>query len=126
MLPLVGMPHWLSVLTTALSLTVLLLCTSLDMTSIDQYVCMGCQTASPGLQVMAHTSPLTRLEPAIILVVALVTSPIAAFASSPSSPNSGTGMLVVLLPQDHGCQPVQIRRSQVSTHITICYVVPLI
>ena len=51
--PLVCMPQWLSasVVTTALSLTVLLICFSLDsdsdMTSVrvDRYVCMGCQSA---------------------------------------------------------------------------------
>ena len=44
--PLVRMPRWLSVVTTALSLTVLLVCFSLDMTSVevDRYVCMGCQS----------------------------------------------------------------------------------
>ena len=50
------MPSWLSasVVTTALSLTVLLVCFSLDsdsdMTSVrlDRYVCMGCQSGQPG------------------------------------------------------------------------------
>ena len=45
-LPLVCMPQWLSVVTTALSLTVLLVCFSLDMSHmtsvrVDWYVCMG-------------------------------------------------------------------------------------
>ena len=53
---------------------------------IDQYVCMGVR---PGRQVMAPpTSPRTRLLPALMLAVALVTSPIAAFGSSLSSPDS--------------------------------------
>ena len=50
--PLVCMRRWLSasVVTTALSLTVLLICFSLDLDSdmtsvrVDQYVCMGCQS----------------------------------------------------------------------------------
>ena len=54
--PLVCMPRWLSasVVTTALSLTVLLICFSLDsdsdMTSVrvDRYVCMGCQSGQSG------------------------------------------------------------------------------
>ena len=54
--PLVCMPRWLSasVVTAALSLTVLLVCFSLDsdsdMTSIrvDRYVCMGCQSGQSG------------------------------------------------------------------------------
>ena len=54
--PLVCMPQWLSasVVTTALSLTVLLICFSLDsdsdMTSgrVDRYVCMGCQSGQSG------------------------------------------------------------------------------
>ena len=32
--------------------------------------------------------------------------------------NSTANMLVVLVPQVHGCQPVQTRRNQVSTNIT--------
>ena len=53
-LPLVCMQRWLSasVVTTALSLTVLLVCFSLDsdMTSVrvDQYVCMRCQSGQSG------------------------------------------------------------------------------
>ena len=52
--PLVCMPCWLSasVVTTALSLTVLFACFSLDsdMSSVrvDQYVCMGCQSWQSG------------------------------------------------------------------------------
>ena len=48
--PLACMPSWLSVVTTALSLTVLLVCFSLERTSIqiDQYVCMGCQARQAG------------------------------------------------------------------------------
>ena len=48
--PLVCMPHWLSVVTTALSLTVLLVCFSLDMTSVrvDGFVLMGCQSGQSG------------------------------------------------------------------------------
>ena len=44
------MPRWLSVVTIALSLTVLLVCFSLDMTSVqvDPYVCMGCQSGQSG------------------------------------------------------------------------------
>ena len=48
--PLVCIPRWLSVVMTALSLTVLLVCfrVSLDMTSVqvDQYVYMGCHWQS--------------------------------------------------------------------------------
>ena len=74
--PLVCMPCWLSVVTTALCLTVLL---------------------------------------AVVLV--LVTSPMAAFASLLSSPDPVTGMLVALVPPVHGRQPVQTSRNQVPTHI---------
>lgn len=44
------MPRWLSVVTTALSLTVLLVCFSLEMTSlrVDRYACMGCQSGPAG------------------------------------------------------------------------------
>ena len=52
-----------------------------------------------------------------MLAVALVTSPIAAFASSLSSTDPVTGMLVALLPPVHSLQPVQTRWNQVSTHI---------
>ena len=90
--PLVFMRRWLSasVVTTALSLTVLLVCFSLDsdsdMTSVqvDRSVCMlqyawGVSPGSPG--VVPHTSQRTRRLPAIMLAVALVTSPIVAFGS---------------------------------------------
>ena len=66
---------------------------------------------------MAHTCPLTRLLPVVMLAVALVTSQIAAFASSLSSPDPVTGMLVALVPQIHGNQPVQTRWNQVSMHL---------
>ena len=66
---------------------------------------------------MAHTSQLARLLPVIMLAVALVTSPIAAFALSLSSPDPVTGMLVALVPPVHGLQPVQIHWNQVSTHL---------
>ena len=61
---------------------------------------MGCQSWQAG-----HGTyfPLTRLLPVIMLAVALVTTPIAAFASSLSSPDTVTGMLVTvaLVPQVH-------------------------
>ena len=82
------MPRWLaaSVVTTALSLTVLLICFSRrldsdsDMTSVrvDPAVCMHGVSV---LAVQAWRHILTRRLPAIVLAVALVTSPIAAFGS---------------------------------------------
>ena len=73
------MPRWLSVVTTALTLTARLVCFSLDMTSVrvDRYV--GVSPGSPGMA--PHTSQRTRRLPAIMLAVAIVTSPIAAFGS---------------------------------------------
>ena len=82
------MTGWLSVFTTAVSLTVLLVCVSLDMTSIDRYVCMGCQSGPAGHGTYFPVFPLPRLVPVVMLAVALVTSPIAAFASSLSGPES--------------------------------------
>ena len=73
--------------------------------------------ASPGSQVI-HTSRLTRLQPAIMLAVALVTSPIAVLASSVSSLDPVTGMLVALVPQDHGSQPAGIKFPRMSH---LCY-----
>ena len=87
--PLVCMRRWLSgsVVTTALSLTVLLVCFSLDsdsdiigpvFESIGMYA-RGVSLGSPGMA--PHTSQRKRRLPAIMLAVALVTSPIAAFCS---------------------------------------------
>ena len=125
------MPRWLSVVTTALSLTVLLLCISCNMTSLDLcvwYCVHGSQSGSAG----HGTYFPTRLQPAIMLAVALVTSPIAAFASSLSSPDPMTGMLVALVvlmlpwpgptawahgpgvPGSHCCQPCQSLELQVQ------------
>ena len=134
MLPLVCMPRWLSVVTTALSLAVLLVCFSLEMTSVrvDQYVGIGGQSGPaghgtsyfPGRPVMAPP-PCTRRLPAIMLAVALVTSPIAASCSSLSSPNPFTGMLAALVPPVHGHQPVQTRRTQVCDIYQSGYIPPL-
>ena len=56
------MPRWLSVVTTALSHTVLLVCVSflVNRTSIDLYVCMACLSGP------APTSPITRQLPVIL------------------------------------------------------------
>ena len=64
-------------------------------------------------QAMPHTSPAIRLPPATMLTVAPVTSPIAAFAWSPSSPDPVTGMPVVLVAPGHGCHPVQTSLNQI-------------
>ena len=83
--PLVCMRRWLSasVVTTALSLTVLLVCFSLDLdmnsVQVNWYYAWGFSPGSPGMA--PHTSQRTRLLPAIMLAVALVTSPIAALGS---------------------------------------------
>ena len=71
---------------------------------------------SPGSLGMApNTSQRTTRLPAIMLAVALVTSPIAAFGSRVSSPNPWpvTGMLEALVPPGLGHQPVPTRRAQV-------------
>ena len=118
-LPLVCMPRWLSVVTTALSLTALLVCFSFEMTTwqASESICMYAWGVSPGRPVMAPpTSPRTRRLPAIKLAVALVTSllsPITAFGSSLSSPDPVTGMLAARVPPVHGHQPVETRRIQV-------------
>ena len=71
------------------------------------------------------TSPRTRRLPAIMLEVALVTSPIAAFGSSLSSPDPVTGMLAVLVPLVHDHQPIQTRQTQVCDIHQSGYIPPL-
>ena len=72
------------------------------------------------------TSPRAKWLPAIILAVAHVTSTIAAFGSSLSSPDPVTGMLAALVPPVHGHQPVQTRRTQVCDIYQSCYIPPLL
>ena len=66
---------------------------------------------------MPHTSPATRLQPVTILAVAPVTSPMAAFAWSPSSPDPVTGMPAVLVAPGHGSHPIQTSSDQVYIEI---------
>ena len=124
MRPLVCIRRWLaaSVVTTALSLTVLFVCFSLDLdTTSVRSVCMH------GVSVRAGRSwhLRTRRLPAILHAVALVTSPIAAFFSSLSSPDPITGMLEALVPPVHGHQPVQTRRTRVCDMYQSGYIPPL-
>ena len=111
------MRRWLSasVVTTALSLTVLLVCFSLDsdsdMTSVrvDQYVCMGCQSGQSGHGATyfptykaaachyARSRACNQSNRGIWLVTI----------------QSVIGKLAALVPQGLGHQPVPTRRAQV-------------
>ena len=85
-------------------------------------------------QAMSHTFPATRLPPATMLAVTPVTSPIVAFAWSPSSPDPATGMPAVLVAPGHGRHPVQTSGDQIYIdvltffHRTLnmqAYIIPL-
>ena len=115
-------------LTCTRSLAVLLVCFSLERTSVrvDQYVCMGCQSgqAGHGTFYFPSESPSTRLLPAIMLAFTLV---------SCNQSNRGirlvtiqsTGMLEALVPPVHGHQPVQTRRTRVCDMYQSGYIPPL-
>ena len=112
--------RWLSAVISALRLTVHFLCFwfSLDMTNIDPMILMFVWGVRQGSrQAMPHTSPATRLtllwRLPTMLAVCPVTSPIAAFAWSQSSPDAVTGMPEVLLAPGHGHHPVQTSSDQV-------------
>ena len=70
---------------------------------------------------LPHTPSATRLQPANMLAVAPVTSPIAAFAWSPSSPDPMTGMQVVPVALGNSSHPVQTSHDQVYLDmLTFC------
>ena len=128
MLPFVCMPSWLSVVTTALGLTVLLVCFSLERTLflVDQYVSMGCQSCpachgtsySPTYKAAAcqyvRSRPCNQSNRGIRLVT---------IQSSPRLPV--TRILEGLVPLVHGHQLVQTRRSQVCDTYKSGYISPL-
>ena len=131
--PLVCMPRCLSasVVTTALSLTVLLVCFSLDsvMTSVrvDRYVCMGCQSGQSGHGATyfptykaaachyARSRACNQSNRCILLVT---------IQSKPSDRDAGP-LLAALVPQGLGHQPVPTRRAQVCHIYQSGYIPPL-